>query len=305
MAVRLGLGLPQYGRFADPDALVTVAREAEARGFTSLWVGDRLLTPLEPRDRYPGGNGTIPHAHRTFLDPFTVLATAAAVTSRIRLGTSTLNANWYPPALLARSLTTIDRLSSGRLEVGLGLGWSSDEYAAAGIPWEGRAARFDAVLDALETIWRDDPVSLTDRRWSVAPSHILPKPAQSPRPPVHLAGFSPAALARVGRRADGWLAVAMPVPVLTARWGTIRESAERNGRDPDEVRVIVRVNPIVAGSPAADAPPGGRTVEEIAEHLGATAETGVHEMFLDLQQTARDPAHLLDLAEALRKASGL
>ncbi|GAA4219744.1 putative F420-dependent oxidoreductase [Streptosporangium album] len=305
MTARLGLGLPQYGRFADPEALVTVAREAEARGFTSLWVGDRLLTPLAPRDRYPGGDGTIPHAHRTFLDPFAVLSVAASVTSQIRLGTSTLNANWYPPALLARSLTTIDQLSSGRLEVGLGLGWSRDEYAAAGIPWEGRAARFDATLDALETIWRDDPVSVTDRRWDIPPSHIFPKPAQLPRPPVHLAGFSPAALARVGRRADGWLAASMPLPMLTAMWGTVRESAERNGRDPDEVRVIVRANPIVAGSPSGAAPPGSRTVEQIGDHLRATAEAGVHEIFLDLQQTAHDPAHLLDLAEALRKASGL
>ncbi|MFF5207085.1 TIGR03619 family F420-dependent LLM class oxidoreductase [Streptosporangium sp. NPDC000396] len=305
MTVRLGLALPQYGRFADAQALVTVAQEAESQGFDSLWVGDRLLTPLAPRDRYPGGDGTIPPAHRTFLDPFAVLATAAAVTSRVRLGTSTLNANWYPPAVLARSLTTIDRLSSGRLEVGLGLGWSSDEYAAVGVPWDGRATRFDATLDALEAIWRDDPVSVTGPDWDIPPSHILPKPVQLPRPPVHLAGFSPAALARVGRRADGWLAAAMPLPRLADMWKTIRESAERSGRDPDEVRVIVRVNPVVVDSPAEAAPPGRGTVEQIAGQLRATAEAGVHEIFLDLQHTAHDPFQLLDLADRLRKTSGL
>ncbi|MGV9774624.1 TIGR03619 family F420-dependent LLM class oxidoreductase [Streptosporangium sp. NPDC003464] len=305
MPVRLGLALPQYGRFADGEALVTVAREAEARGFASLWVGDRLLTPLDPADRYPGGDGTIPPAHRTFLDPFAVLSTAAAVTSRVRLGTSALNANWYPPALLARSLTTIDRLSGGRLDVGLGLGWSSDEYAAAGVPWRGRAALFDATLDALEAVWRDDPVSVTGPRWDITPSHILPKPTQRPRPPVYLAGFSPAALARVGRRADGWLAASVPPPVLMGMWDTVRESAERSGRDPDGVRVVVRANPIVVESPAGAAPPRSGTLEQLAEHLGALAGTGVHEIFLDLQHTATDPLHLLDLAESLRESSGL
>ncbi|GAA3067421.1 TIGR03619 family F420-dependent LLM class oxidoreductase [Streptosporangium carneum] len=304
MPVRLGLAVPQYGRFADARALVTVAGQAESRGFDSLWVGDRLLTPLAPKERYPGGDGTIPPAHRTFLDPFAVLSTAAAVTSRIRLGTSTLNANWYPPVLLARSLATIDQLSSGRLEVGLGLGWSSDEYAAAGVPWEGRGARFEATLDTLEAIWRDDPVSVADPRWNIAPSHILPKPAQLPRPPLHLGGFSPAALSRIGRRADGWLAAAMPVGILTDMWDTVKQTAERHGRDPRQVRVIVRFNPLVADSPS-EAVPGSGTVEQIAEHMRAVADTGVHEIFLDLQHTARDPEHLLDLAERLREASAL
>ncbi|MFI7044833.1 TIGR03619 family F420-dependent LLM class oxidoreductase [Streptosporangium sandarakinum] len=295
MTIGFGLAVPQYGRFACPEAVVAVAREAEARGFSGLWAGDRLLTPLSPRDRYPGGDGTIPPEHRTFLDPLAVLTTAAAVTSRIRLGTSTLNANWYPPVLLARSLTTLDVLSGGRLDAGLGLGWSRDEYAATGVPWKGRAARLDAAIDTLEAIWRDDPVAVTAPGWSVPPSHIGPKPVQRPHPPILLAGFSPAALERVGRRADGWLAAAMPVPLLADMRDTIRRAAERAGRDPDGVRVIVRANPVVSGT-------AGATVGEIAGRLRAIAETGVHEIFVDLQLTARDPAHLLDLAETLREA---
>ncbi|MFF0310490.1 TIGR03619 family F420-dependent LLM class oxidoreductase [Streptosporangium sp. NPDC004379] len=294
MAVGFGLAVPQYGRFARPEAVVAVAREAEARGFDGLWAGDRLLTPLSPRDRYPGGDGTIPPEHRTFLDPLAVLTTAAAVTSRIRLGTSTLNANWYPPVLLARSLTTLDVLSGGRLDAGLGLGWSRDEYAAAGVPWKGRAAWLDATIDTLEAVWRDDPVAVTAPGWSIPPSHIDPKPVQRPRPPLLLAGFSPAALERVGRRADGWLAAAMPVPLLTGMRDAIRRAAERAGRDPDGIRVVVRANPVVTGT-------AGATVEEVGGRLRAIAETGVQEIFVDLQLTARDPAHLLDLAETLRE----
>jgi probable F420-dependent oxidoreductase len=303
--VRLGLALPQFGRFAGAWALVTVAREAEAEDFDSLWVGDRLMTPLAPKDRYPGGDGTIPPAHRTFLDPFAVMATAAAVTTRIRLGSSALNANWYAPALLARSLATIDQLSGGRLDVGLGLGWSSEEYAAVGASWQGRAARLDATLDALETIWRDDPVALAGERWTIPPSHIFPKPAQLPRPPVYLAGFAPPALDRIGRRADGWLAASMPLSVLTGMWKIVKEAAERKGRDPNTLRIVMRANPIIVDSPADAALPRSGTVRQIADHLSAAAESGVHEIFLDLQHTAQGPRHLLDLAGELRQASGL
>ncbi|MEV4393682.1 TIGR03619 family F420-dependent LLM class oxidoreductase [Nonomuraea sp. NPDC049607] len=297
----LGLAVPQYGRFAALPAVTRVAREAEAMGFAALWAGDRLLTPLRPKDRYPGGDGSVPEAHRVFLDPFAVLAVAASVTSSVRLGTSALNACWYPPPVLARSLTTIDHLSGGRLAAGLGLGWSSDEYAAVGVPWKGRAERYEATLDALEAIWGEDPVTFEHELWTIAPSHIDPKPAR--RPPLLLAGFAPEALARIGRRGDGWLTAALPIPALLAMWKTVRKSAEQAGRDPDALRMILRSNPVVT---ADGTPPRSGTVAEISAYLSQAAEAGVHEVILDLQHTAADVDHLLELAaefgERLRAA---
>ncbi|MFI9588949.1 TIGR03619 family F420-dependent LLM class oxidoreductase [Nonomuraea sp. NPDC052265] len=287
----LGLAVPQYGRFAELSSVTRVAREAEATGFASLWAGDRLLTPLRPKDRYPGGDGSVPEAHRVFLDPFAVLAVAASVTSSVRLGTSALNACWYPPPVLARSLTTIDHLSGGRLAAGLGLGWSSDEYAAVGVPWKGRAERYEATLDALEAIWGEDPVTFEHELWTIAPSHIDPKPAR--RPPLLLAGFAPEALRRIGRRGDGWLTAALPIPALLSMWETVRQSAERAGRDPDALRMILRSNPVVTGD---GTPPRSGTVAEIAAYLSQAAEAGVHEVILDLQHTAADDDHLLELA---------
>jgi probable F420-dependent oxidoreductase len=295
--VQIGLALAQYGAFTNLRSIQRVAREAEALGFDSLWVGDRLLVPLEPSDRYPGGDGTIPQAHRTFLDPFAVLTVAAALTERVRLGSSTLNAPWYPPALLARSLTTIDRLSGGRLCVGLGLGWSSDEYAAVGASWHGRGARLDACLDALETIWADDPVSHAADDWTIVPSHIHPKPVQQPRPPLYLAGFAPTALERIGRRADGWLATGMPVAALTGFWDTIRRAAQGAGRDPGSLRIIQRLNPIVTDTAGpADLAHRTGTVDQISAYAESAARAGVHEIILDLQHTARDDDHLMALA---------
>ncbi|MEV4222955.1 MULTISPECIES: TIGR03619 family F420-dependent LLM class oxidoreductase [unclassified Nonomuraea] len=293
--MRIGLAAPQYGRFASLESLRLVAREAEEMGFASLWVGDRLLTPLEPKDRYPGGDGSIPEAHGVFLDPFAVLSVAAATTSRIRLGTSALNACWYAPPLLARSLTTIDQLSGGRLDVGLGLGWSSDEYAAVGVPWKSRAARYEATLDALEAIWHTDPVAYSGELWTVAPSRIHPKPVG--RPPLLLGGFAPDALRRIGRRADGWLTASLPIRMLTSMWGTVLRAAEEAGRDPAALRMVLRANPVVE---AGGTPPRSGTVAQIAAYLDEAAAAGVHECVLDLQHTAENAPHLLELAGEFR-----
>ncbi|WP_327584989.1 TIGR03619 family F420-dependent LLM class oxidoreductase [Nonomuraea sp. NBC_00507] len=292
--MEVGLAVPQYGRFAALRSVLDVARAAEEMGFAGLWAGDRLMTPLRPKDRYPGGGG-IPEAHRVFLDPFAVLSVAASATSTVRLGTSALNACWYPPPVLARSLATIDHLSGGRLAAGLGLGWSSDEYAANGVPWKDRAKRYEATLDALEAIWGTDPVSFEHELWTVVPSHIEPKPAH--RLPLYLAGFSEPALRRIGRRADGWLTGPLPIPMLTAMWRTVCESAEQAGRDTGTLRMVMRCNPVVTDQ---GRPPRSGTVAELAAYLATAAEAGVHELILDLQLTATSDQHLLELAADIR-----
>ena len=147
----VGIGLPHLGSLADPDAIRTVAIAAEQAGMTSLWAMDRLLRPLQPRSLgYPGrSDGSLPTAQDVVLDPLVALTVAATVTERVRLGTDVLVAPWYPPVLLARSLAAIDQVSRGRLVAGLGLGWSTDEFAAVGAPITGRGRRLDEVLDVL------------------------------------------------------------------------------------------------------------------------------------------------------------
>jgi probable F420-dependent oxidoreductase len=305
--VRTGLAVCQYGAFARRDAVVEVARRAEALGFDSLWTGDRLLDPVSPRSRYPGTtSGRLPAEMRTFLDPLAVLTAAATVTGRVRLGTSTLNAPWYAPVLLARTLTTLDVLSDGRLDVGLGLGWSRDEYEAVNVPYRGRGERLERVIDVLERIWADDPVEYHDAYASIPPSHIEPKPVQRPRPPIYLGGYAPGALERVGRRADGWLAVGLPLPVLSAMWDTVRRSAERAGRDPGALRLILRMNPKITGRPVdADRLPHQGTVGQLAEYALAAVEAGADEVFVDLHQTTSSVGRMLELAERFADALSL
>ena len=149
--MRLGFGLPQVGSFGDPDAIAAVAKRAEALNFDSLWVLDRFLFPLEWQTPYP--LGTPPESFKQVLDPVEILTFAAAHTSAIGLGTSVLNLPYYNPVLLARRLTTLDVLSGGRLRLGLGIGWSLDEYQAAGTPWEGRGDRMGEAVEVLKAIW--------------------------------------------------------------------------------------------------------------------------------------------------------
>lgn len=286
----LGIALPQYGTHARPTEIAGFARSAEAAGFASLWTGDRSLTPVEPSDLYPGGTPESPYPpeFRTFLDPLTVMTVAATATSRARLGTSTLNAPWHPPLLLARTLTSLDRISGGRLDAGLGIGWLRDEYTAVNAEFDKRGARLDEILDILEGYWTQEEFAHEGPHWTIPRSYVGLRPAQQPGPPVYLGGFTPAAMRRVGRRAEGWVGVVMPPEVHAGLWDTARRAADEAGRDPDALRRIIRHNP-----------KPGSTAQEIAAVFVEVRESGAGGGFVDLQQCVREPDEALELGAGI------
>lgn len=298
---QLGLTLAQLGAFADPASVMSMARGAEARGYRSLWVIDRVLAPIEPRSAYPAtDDGSLPPEQRIALDPLLTLATAAAQTTRIRIGTNVLVAPWYRPVLLARSLASLDVLSNGRLDVGLGLGWSADEYAALGVPQRRLAATQEQLLDVLDALWALDPVSFTGAGFRVAPSSVQPKPVQRPRPPVLLAAYTAAGLERVGRRADGWTPSGLPLDVTASMWSAVIAAAERAGRDPSALSLVVRANIKHTIRPIS----GQRatyqgSVDQIASDVRGAFAIGAHQVILDLQGTTSSVAEYLDLADSI------
>ena len=292
--MRVGFCLPQFGAPArQAGQIAWFAAEAERLGAHSLWVGDRLIAPVDPVVGY-GGTATVPEQFRAVLDPFAVLAIAAAVTSSAWLGSSVINLPWYPPVMVARSLTTIDVVSGGRLIPGFGIGWSPDEYQAANIPWRGRGARLDESLDALETIWGPGPAAYAGAAWTMPASHLDLRPVQQPHPPIYLGGLSEAALARVGRRADGWLpAVRLPgfaePGLLLLQREVIARAAAESGRDPGQIATALRIN--------ASA---GTKVEEIVAAMGQIEEaTGIDHMFVELMYLAADVREMLALAASV------
>jgi len=285
--LRLGYFLPQMGPAAAPDALTAVARRAEEIGWDSLWVTERLLFPVEPQSPYPAPDGVLPDVYRRVIDPLSALTFVAGQTSRIALGTSVLNVPWYNATLLARTLTALDVLSKGRLRVGFGTGWSLDEYQAVGVPWKERGRRADENLAALEAIWSPDPVAFEGKNLRIAPSVIGPKPHQTPRPPIYMAAYTPAAMARVARFADGWMPVGVPVAGIGPMLAQVRSMAKDQGRDPEALELIARGNLEITERPID----GERanftgTLEQIGEDIAAVRAAGAAEMLLDLTFSA-------------------
>ncbi|MVU82682.1 TIGR03619 family F420-dependent LLM class oxidoreductase [Nocardia sp. ET3-3] len=293
--MKIGFSLPQHGAQAREGARVAhYATALEQAGADSLWVGERLIAATNPAVGY-AGKPTIPDEFNSVLDPLLLLGIAAAVTERVRLGTNVLIAPLHRPAHLARALTTLDVVSNGRLLPGFGIGWSPEEYEASGVEFSHRGARLDETLDALEAIWTTDPAGYRGRFVTVPEHRSELKPVQRPRPPIYLGAFNPAGLARIGRRADGWLPV-VPVPGPPA-WGQrllglrelIDQAAVEAGRDPKAIDTVVRVNVAAGTDPALVAD----TIEAVA------ADTGFDDFFIDLLYVADSLDAMLDTSLGL------
>jgi probable F420-dependent oxidoreductase len=290
----LGFAVPQFGESAQLDVgeLARFASTAEQLGADSLWVGDRLLAAVNPTVGY-AGKETIPDQFRTNLDPFIALTVAATATTSAQLGSSVFVAPWYPPVQLARQLTSIDVISGGRLLPGFGIGWSPDEYQAAGAPFVRRGAQLDELLDVLDALWTANPVQHEGTRWSIPESWVDLKPVQRPRPPVYLGAFTPPGLKRVGTRADGWMAgVQVPggVHLEALNWqrGAIDDAARAAGRDPAVIHTYVRVN-VAEGTP----------VDKVADAVRVLADNGYPDAFVDPMYVATGTDAHLEWVERL------
>jgi probable F420-dependent oxidoreductase len=289
--MRLGSLLPSLGPLAGPDALARFAQHAEALGYHSLWVADRLLYPVTPRTPYPASpDGSLPEYFRRAMDPVEALTFAAAHTRRITLGTSVLNMPFYHPVVLARRLATLDVLSGGRLRVGLGQAWSADELEAVGSDPRARGARADEFVRVLGALWGPDPVAFEGRYFRVAPSVVGLKPVQQPRPPLYLAGFVPAALRRAATVADGWLASSVPLAVLGQLVRQLQAAAREAGRDPVRLELVY-----LGGADVTDAPgespargPLSGSPGQVRDGLARLAEAGITEVIAGIGAATLD-----------------
>lgn len=280
--MKAGFALPNAGQLADGEHILKIAQRAEALGFKSVWVLDRILYPLKPRTPYPvTADGSLPEPYKRVLDPLEVLTFVAAHTLSIRLGTSILDLPFYNPVMLARRLTTLDVLSEGRLTVGFGLGWSEDEFEAAGASFKDRGRRADEFIQVLKAIWTQDPVEFHGKYFQVARSIIEPKPVQKPHPPIIFAAFAPAALRRVAQMADGWNPVALPVEAMKQMIDGLRSMCAEAGRDPDALRVILRANLEFTEEPAAERAIFTGSRRQIRQDIEECRGIGIDEIIMD------------------------
>ncbi|WP_199512666.1 TIGR03619 family F420-dependent LLM class oxidoreductase [Nucisporomicrobium flavum] len=275
----LGVTLPTSGPHAGPDAIVRVAREAEALGYASVWTYERLLCPLGDVPQPGGPPRPLPEHNRTTYEPLETLAYVAAQTRTVRLGTSVLTALFHVPVTLARRLATLDRFSGGRAVAGLGQGWIRQEFTAAGVPPRRRGRGFEEFVAALRAAWAPDPVSFEGDFYRIPPSAVNPKPCRPGGVPVLVGGFAPAAVERAGRIGDGFNPMLVSPEALASSIGRFRAAAAAAGRDPGSLTVAVRANtPMTAETWDERRPFLGGSPEQIAEDLPRAAGMGVDEV---------------------------
>ena len=290
MTVRIGFSLQGRGALADRAAITTLARRAEALGFDSIFVTDRLLIPVTSTSAYPyAATGAFPLGpDEPWLEPLTAVTYLATVTTRISVGTSVLVIPYRNPVFTAKALATADYLSGGRVILGAGVGWWREEFAGLGVPFEERAARTVEYLRLMKEIWTKPRVAFEGRFARVAEAGgVRPHPAQRPHIPIWIGGHSDAALKRVVAVGDGWhpLGLRPPVTLYPAEMretvGRLREMAAAAGRDPKTITITFK-GPVKfdAGAPKDRTPLTGSPAQ-IAEDLSAYVAAGVEHFVLD------------------------
>jgi probable F420-dependent oxidoreductase len=309
--MRIGLALPHYdfsfpdGRPVSWEGLSDWARRAEELGFDSVWISDHFFLSLGRYGAPDGFFGSV--------EPLMSLAALATVTERVRLGTLVLGSGFRHPAMVAKSAVTIDHLSGGRLDLGLGAGWYEDEYRRIGYEFGTTGQRFSVLEEAVEVLallfGEKEPVTWQGEHFQLDEAYCRPRPVQEPRPPLWVGGKGgPRLLRLVARRADGWNTVWAWTPEdFAERSRELDELCDREGRDPSTVKRSVGLYTVV-GEDEQDLEarwrrvqgwvPGGAfegadikewrtdklagTAEEVVERMGEFAALGVEEMILSI-----------------------
>jgi probable F420-dependent oxidoreductase len=296
--MRFGVAMPlQVSGVTQEDVRGFVTR-AEEKGLDSVWTLDRLV-------------------YDSF-SPIPALAFAAALTRRVRLGTSILLATLHNPLILAKDLATIDALSGGRLTLGLSVGQREPDFNAAGVSMKGRGRRLEEMLELMKRAWAGEAISYQGRVFQVDIPPTGPRPAQQPHPPLYLGGGSPAALARAARLGDGYVVGGGGPNAARAVVPQIRKAVEDAGRDPKSFPLVSLLyfslddDPDVAakqfdeyvvkyyGRLGFDARGAGvyGGPDQAHERFAAYDELGIDELIL--VPTRRDPEQVDRLAELVR-----
>jgi probable F420-dependent oxidoreductase len=218
-----------------PDAL---AREAEARGFESLWLPEHTHIPVSRRSAWPGGP-VLPKEYSHTYDLFVALATAAAVTTRIKVASGICLLVERDPITTAKEVASLDHLSGGRVLFGIGAGWNAEEMEDHGTVFRTRWRLLKERVQAMKAIWTQDEAAFDGDFVHFEPIWSWPKPVQRPHPPVILGAHGPKALARVVDYCDGWIPIGVRSGDLPTEIGALHRLARENGRDPQTISVNV------------------------------------------------------------------
>jgi alkanesulfonate monooxygenase SsuD/methylene tetrahydromethanopterin reductase-like flavin-dependent oxidoreductase (luciferase family) len=295
---RIGVSLPQFGPHVGPDAVVTVAQAAERFGFHAVSVSERLLMPVRPDWSNDAG---LPESY--VWDPVEMLTWAAAHTRRIRVSTGIVNAIFQPPIVLARRLATLDQLSRGRLDVGLGQGGGGtpetsylipDEFVAAGVPIERRGAGFVEHVAAMRACWGPDPVEFHGDHYEIPRSSVGPKPYAGTIP-VFFGALVRPTIERAAQQADGVVLVSLDWDETRTKIGWYRDAGGTG-------TVVVNTMPTYPDGKVTTA----AFTDAVLADLDRAAAVGADEMYISLNLvTPVPPDRQRELLGALAAELGL
>lgn len=222
---------------------VELAIALEERGFESLWLPEHTHIPASRLSPWPGG-AELPRMYYDVYDPFTALAAAAAVTKTLKLATGVTLACQHHPLTLAKTATTLDRISDGRFLLGVGGGWNREELEHHGRPFARRWKVLRETVEAMKAVWLENPAEYHGEFVDFAPVHSAPPPVQRPHPPIHVAGSAPHALRRVVRYGNGWLPILAREKIdIVELVQELRNLARDARRDPDRIEVSIYACP--------------------------------------------------------------
>jgi probable F420-dependent oxidoreductase len=280
-ALPIGVIPPVHsGVTADPDWLAGYAQHAERLGFESIVMIDHPVVVAGHDDRYPYSpdGAWVMKTDAVIPDALDVLAYLAGVTSTLGLATGVLVLPVHHPAVLAKRLATIDRLSRGRLRVAVGMGWMHEEIEACGVDFESRGRRADESIDVMRALWADESeggLSVDGEFFSMRGAITRPRPVRPSGVPIIIGGHSKAAARRAGTRGDGFAPIGVDQPTLVELLALMRRSADEAGRDASSIQVSL----------------GASLATIDAERVGGLAERGAHRVVasakgdvLDLEQ---------------------
>lgn len=278
----VGVFLLPSERSADP---AIVAKKAEELGFASFWVPEHAVVPVHYSTHYPGmPEGRIPSAVGIIADPFVSLARASAVTSTIKLGTGVCLVPERDPLVMAKEIATLDYFSGGRFLFGIGAGWLKEESEIMGVDFPHRWTQTREAIFAMKELWTKEESEFHGKYYNFPAVRSFPKPARKPHPPVLLGGSSKYVFKRIVEWGDGWLPTGLSLDAIQRGCATMKELAEKAGRDPNSLDVIV-----------FGAPGKFRTTEEVTnlKQAGFThatvwlQRTGKSEVITELEELAR------------------
>jgi probable F420-dependent oxidoreductase len=239
--MRIGIIAILSNPFATPDYIAQLGSAAEERRIASIWVPEHVVLFDDPGSRYPySPDGRLPGpAESGPIEPFGVLAYLASCTRTVRLGTGVCLLPQRNPVYAAKEAATVDWLSNGRLDFGIGVGWLAEEFASLGVPFERRGARARAYVEVMRRLWCDPVSEYAGEFYTLPPCRQYPKPVQRPHPPLHFGGESDAALRRAADVGQGWYGFNLRPDAAAERIAALRSLLAARGRGADALAISV------------------------------------------------------------------